>query len=197
MDNYAIMLNAAKKHFCTYDPEKIVKNSPAWLRDGMICTCFLGEDVEVQIGTGEISVGGRPANFCEALTVFDWLCDRKENAWALWEYCPITSLPGVLVSGGGLVMRTAELAAKIDQDPAAFEKICRALGGAPMLTGDIAYELPVFPDMGMAVKFYRSDEDFPASLTFLWDKNILQFIRYETVYYLAACVRERLEKASP
>ncbi len=195
MDNYAIALQNAKRHFCTYDPQKLVAQSPAWLRDGKICTCFLGEDVEIEVGTGEITVGGQPANFCQALTVFDWLCDRKKDAWALWEYCPITSLPGVLVSGSGLVIRTDALAEKIDRNPEAFERACRALGGAPMFTADIAYELPVFPDMGMALKFYHADEDFPASLTFLWDQNILCFIRYETVYYLASCVRDRLEKA--
>ncbi len=193
MNNYDIMLGNAQRHFCTYDPEKIVAKTPAKLQDGYICTFFLGEEVQVELGTGRMTVGGRPASFCEALTVFDWLCDRQENAWADWEYCPVSSLPGVLVSGSGLSMNTDALAARIDQDPEGFHRACRALGGAPMGTGDIAYELVVFPDVGMALKFYHSDEEFPASLTFMWDKNILQFIRYETVYYLAACVARRVK----
>ena len=54
--------------------------------------------------------------------------------------------------------------------------------------------LPVFPGVSMCLKFYFADEEFPPQLTFLWDKNMLQFVRYETVYYIAGCIRERLLK---
>ena len=55
-------------------------------------------------------------------------------------------------------------------------------------------ELMAFADLPVRLKFYFADEEFPASLTVLWDKNILDFIRYETVYYLAACLFSRLSQ---
>ncbi len=133
------------------------------------------------------------ADFCESLTIFDWLCDRKEGAQAAREFCPVSSLPGVLVSGNGLVMNLAELAARIDRDPDAFCAACEAMGGKPTGAGDLGFEIMAFPDLPMQIKFYHSDEEFPASMTLLWDKNTLEFIRYETVYYLAGCLRKRLD----
>ncbi len=192
MTNYDIMLQNAKKRFCTYDPRKLVEGIPAWLREGKICTCFLGEEVEVELGTGEISVGGRPANFCEALTIFDWLCDARPDASAAWEFCPITSLPGIFVRGSGLTMNFTALAEKFDQNPAAFAAAVENVSGKPLPLGDMGCQIMAFPNLPLQLKFYHADEDFPASITPLWDKNILQFIRYETIYYLAGCLRERL-----
>jgi hypothetical protein len=44
------------------------------------------------------------------------------------------------------------------------------------------------------LKFYHSDEDFPAGLTFLWDENTLQFIHYETVFYIAGFLARTILK---
>ncbi len=193
MNNYDVMRRAAEARFRTYDLNKILENPHAFLENDAVCTTFLGEPVRVDIHTGAVTVGGRPGNFGETLTIFDWLCDRKENARAAWDFCPVSSLPGVLVSGSGLVMNCDALAAKIDRAPVSFLCACQALGGKPTGAGDIGYELMAFPDMPLQIKFYHADEDFPASMTLLWDKNTLRFIRYETVYYLAGCLRQRLD----
>ncbi len=192
MDNYAIMRRAAEARFCTYDLNKILENPYVFRENNHICTTFLGEPVCIDIHTGAVTVGGRPGNFGETLTIFDWLCDRKPGAVASREFCPVSSLPGVLVSGSGLVMNLSALAAKADKDPTAFVRACEALGGKPTGAGDIGFELLAFPDLPVQVKFYHSDEEFPASMTLLWDKNILQFIRYETVYYLAGALQSRI-----
>ncbi len=194
MDNYAIALEAAKKYFCTYDMEKVATKSGITHTQTHFYTTFLGEKVEVEKKTGEVFVGGRPADFGEGLTIFDWLCDRKDYARASFAFCPVSSLPGVLVSGGNLVMNFDALADKIDKTPEKFTKVCKALGGTEVEAGDIGFQIMAFPDLPVLLKFYCSDEEFPASLHMMWDKNILQFIRYETVYYLASCLRRRLEK---
>ena len=54
--------------------------------------------------------------------------------------------------------------------------------------GDIGFEFPVFQDIKVILKFYHADEEFPASLTLLWDANLLQFVFYETVFYIAGCL---------
>ncbi len=193
MNNYDVMRRAAEARFCTYDLNKIMENFYVFRENDHICTTFLGEPVRIGIHTGALTVGGRPGNFGETLTIFDWLCDRKPGAVASGEFCPVSSLPGVLVSGGNLVMNLDALAAKVDQDPAAFLRACEALGGEPTGAGDMGFEILAFPDLPLQVKFYHADDEFPASMTLLWDKNTLQFIRYETVYYLAGCLRQRLD----
>lgn len=51
--------------------------------------------------------------------------------------------------------------------------------------GDIGFQFPLFVYLSVILKFYHSDEDFPASITQLGDKNLLRYIYYETVFYIA------------
>ncbi len=193
MDNYAVARQAAEARFCQYDHDKILQNPYVFRQSNQICTTFFSEAVRVGLETGRITVGEHLADFCETLTIFDWMCDRKEGAQAAWKFCPVNSLPGVLLSGGTLVMNFGALAAKIDKAPERFLAACKAMGGRPIPLGDIGMELMAFPDLPMQIKFYHADEEFPASMTLLFDRNTLQFIRYETVYYLAGCLRSRLD----
>lgn len=63
------------------------------------------------------------------------------------------------------------------------------------MAGDMGFQINAFPDLPLQMKFYGSDQEFSPSLTLLFDANILQFIRYETVYYLSGCLIRRLEAA--
>jgi hypothetical protein len=89
-------------------------------------------------------------------------------------------------------MTSQKLADAIDKAPEQFEKACNQMGGKKRQTGDIGYEIDIFQGISVLLKFYFSDGEFPAHITFLWDKNILQFIRYETVYYVAAVLQKRI-----
>ena len=190
MDNYDIMRREAEARFRGYDHD-LLAGKPG-VTEGKTClrTVFLGKTVEVDKKTGRVFFPEerRPAGFGETLTVLDWLCDRKEYAAAANQFAPVSSLPGVLVSGGNLVMNGGPLAEKADKNPDAFRQACESLGGTPVNIGDMGYQFHAFPDLPMQLKFYFSDEEFPASITLLWDHNTLQFIRYETVYYLAGCL---------
>lgn len=95
---------------------------------------------------------------------------------------------------GGLVMEHPSLAAKINSAPERFCQACRMLGGQPVPLGDLGFQLPVFPDLAMQLKFYHADEEFPPTLTLMWDRNTLDFVRYETVYYIASALSFRLER---
>lgn len=194
MDNYATMQEAARRRFLTYEPAIFHNKTEAVPEKDRLTTCFLGETAEISLETGVITLGGRPANFGESMCLYDWLCDGKGEARVSGEFAPVSSLPGVMVRGNGLTIGTASAAKRVEDDPQSFDKICISLGGTRRQVGDIAYEIPLFSDLTVLLKFYFSDEEFPASLVLLWDKNILQYIRYETVYYLADCLLSRLER---
>ena len=80
----------------------------------------------------------------------------------------------------------------VRQDPEKFRSACIALGGNPIDMGDIGFRFSVFADLPVILKFYHADEDFPASITLLWDANMLQFVLYETVFYIAGCLLEAI-----
>lgn len=194
MDNYARSLEAARQHFLEYDSALLAKRPGMGASGPYLTTCFLGADTRIARETGKVTFSRDgfetfwEANYTEALSVYDWLCDRRPDAAASGEFCPVGSLPGVYVGGSGLSMTGGTLAEKIDKSPLAFSRALGAMGGTPVPLGDMGFRLPVFPDLPMCLKFYHGDEDFPPSLTFLWDRNTLRFVRYETVYYIAGCL---------
>ncbi len=194
MNHYQQMKEAARRRFLTYDPG-VYREKPGVIRgDNEIFTPFLGQMARISQKTGEITFPTGKADFGAALCLYDWLCDGQPAAVPGGEFCPVSSLPGVWVRGSGLTMDTRGLAAGIEEDPAAFRRACESLGGTGVALGDLGFRIPVFADMSMVVKFYHGDGEFPPSCVLLWDRNILQYIRYETVYYLAGCLLRRLEE---
>lgn len=192
MDNYALMQESARKRFLTYEPTSFAGRKDIAVSKEVIQTQFLGENAKISLKTGKITVSDHDADFLETMCLYDWLCDGKPNAKASGDYAPVSSLPGVMVRGNGLTIDTCALAQQATENPATFEDACTSMGGKRRQMGDISYEIPLFADLTAVVKFYFPDDEFPASLVLLWDKNILQYIRYETVYYLATCLLRRL-----
>ena len=94
-DNYEISLQSAMKRFCSYDMAVLSNKSGVTDTGEYLQTHLFGLGIKICKKTGEVTVNGQTADFCEALSVFDWLCDRKENAKASGEFCPVSSLPGV------------------------------------------------------------------------------------------------------
>lgn len=197
MDNYLVARDRARADFLQRDHSSLDKK-PGVRRDSEgLHFRFLGTMTTVNMQTGKITFQWEDkiweADFSETVSVYDWLCDSKPQAIASGEFCPVYSLPGVYVGGSGLSMSPQKLAETIDREPDLFSGACEALGGRSLLFGDKSYEIPVLPGLTMALKFYHRDEDFPPSLTILWDKNTLQFVRYETIYYIAGALCQRLE----
>ena len=192
MNNYERMLDAARMRCSGYDMALLAAKPGVEDRGAYLRTSFFTQEVLVHKETAAVTVDGRPADFGEGLSVYDWLCDRKPGAAASGEYCLVSSLPGVVVSGSGLNMAMPILAEKIHCNNAGFISCMEAMGGERICLGDLGYRLAIFPDFSMALKFYFGDEEFQPELTLLWDKNALQFVRYETLYYIAGCLRNRL-----
>lgn len=192
-NNYLTMMHAAMARFCSYDGEAFAQKAGVTVDENSVTTRFFGMLTQISRQTGAVTVGGRPADFCETLSVLDWLCDSAPQAVPAGRYCPVGSLPGIFVRGGGLSMDCTALAQKIQARPACFRQAVEAMGGNVLPLGDRGAEIPVFPGLFLRIKSYESDGEFPASLTLLWDENILSFVRYETVYYLAETLQKCMD----
>ena len=59
-------------------------------------------------------------------------------------------------------------------------------GAEPFPVGDAAFVLRIFPFLPMVFQFWEGDEEFPPQIRLLWDSNMLSFVRYETIWYIAA-----------
>ena len=193
-DNYAIQAEDARLRFLTYDQTAMpVRKDAEFLH-----LPFCGSEYRISRSDGHVfrQIGGdwRSADsHGEVLTIFDYLCDAKPDRAAAGEFVSMASLGGHI--HGGLASSSGPLERAIDRCPDAFRRACEALGGTEAPGGDICFDLDLFPDLPVRLRFWHADEDFPPSLDLLWDRNTLQFLRYETTWFAAGVLRSRIREA--
>lgn len=192
-DNYALQAEAARKLFLTYDQTGL----PAEMDEVYLYLRFCGSDYRICRADGHIfrRTGGQwlPADtHGEVLTIFDYLCDAKPGRASTGEFVSMASLGGHVHTG--LASASGPLERAIDADPDRFRQVCEALGGKAGQGGDLCFDLDLFPDLPLRLRFWHSDEEFPPALDLLWDKNSLQFLRYETTWFAAGVLRRRISE---
>ena len=45
------------------------------------------------------------------------------------------------------------------------------------------------------LRFWEADDEFPAQLQFLWDRNSMRYLTYETSFYTHGAILDRLLEA--
>ncbi|MBE6944127.1 MAG: DUF3786 domain-containing protein [Ruminococcaceae bacterium] len=187
MDNYEISRNRAQDYFLNFDQKTIIERWDLQHDTDYLYVDFVGRPYRVSRKTGKIDrlFDGKEAGFSEVLSIFDLLCHRGKDPFLTGRYAPVNSLRGCPVSVGVDTEFYGKTANFFDREPLLFDAACHNLGGISIAMGDIGFTFRIFDEMQVILKFYHSDEDFPASLTFLWDENTLNFIYYETVFYIA------------
>ena len=190
-DNYALQADFARRLFLERDQTAM----PAQADNDFLYLTFAWAEYRISRTDGHIfrlhqGTWGSADSHGETLTLFDYLCDAKPNRTASGEFATVAALGSYVHQG--LSIHSDDLERAIDADPERFCRTCRRLGGVPIPGGDYAFTLKLLPDLPMALRFWCSDEEFPPKLDLLWDKNTLQYLRYETVWYAAGVVRRRL-----
>lgn len=207
MNNYEITKEKSRPEFLKYDQEEMIRRFGLEHDEEYLYLDFCGDRYRIHRAAGvvEKSAGGKkdfqagtePGNYEEALSIYDMLCYSKPDAALSGRWSLINSLPGVGQNNGlgDNVMIACEK--EIDEHPDEFRRACVELGGKEVDMGDIGYEIPVFPFFPMRLRFYYSDEEFPASLSVLFDEKTLLFMHYETAHYVRGCllkaVREKMK----
>lgn len=196
MDNYQVSRDRAQAYFLNFDQQALIRQWDLHHDGAALYLTFFGRSYAICRKTGAITCGGAQAGFEETLTIFDLLCHEGKNKTAAGIFAPVNSLKGAAKGAGVETDFYRSYADAFDRAPKAFSAACLALGGVPVSMGDLGFRFTMFRDLDVILKFYHSDEDFPASITLLWDKNLLDFMFYETVFYAAGhllgCIKQQM-----
>ena len=134
------------------------------------------------------------AGFNDAMTVFDVLCDSKPYCRLSGKFCTVNMLKGTVHGsrpGGSMFRKEAEkFTGRVEE----LRTACEKLNGTKEKVGDVSYRLELFPFLPVILQFWDADDEFPASMQFLWDENVLDFLHYETLYYAMGSLLRRLER---
>lgn len=198
MSNYDLQLLQAQRGFLRYDLDEIAARFRLDADEAFLYLPFLGRLHRISRISALVEVQEKgtwqSAGFHTGMTFFDLLTNPDGIPILSGQWCAHASLNSV--QGGtlkGELALSPELAAPFAGKCTKLRQVCESLGATPAEKGDYACILPLFPWFSVLLRFYEADEDFPAQLMLLWDKYTTRYLRYETTFYTAHAVLDRLQ----
>lgn len=200
VSNYEITKRRMARSFTRYDQAEMIRKFHLAQDEEYLYIRFLNRPYRIHRAEGTAAwsedgfASSVEAGFNEAMTLYDVLCNAKEGCAPAGEFVSL----GCLVNAaskpeqdGSLTGRQARL---FDHREAELSRACERLGGVKFGKGDVAYRLPLFDFLPVALQFWNSDDEFPASLRLLWDRNVLDYMHFETAWYAAGHLLDRLQE---
>ncbi len=199
MSNYETTKRTAARAFLQYDQEAMAGKFGLSGDAAYLYIDFLARAYRVgrRDGLIEKNEGGQfaEAGFEEAMTIYDILGYAREGCSLTGEFVNFQNFSSVQGGsmagsiGGGMFQRAVQ---GFDCRCPDLRRACERLGGVPSGSGDVSYRIPMFDFFPALFRFWESDEEFPASANILFDRNAPQYMHYETMWYAASCLLQRL-----
>ncbi len=195
-DNYKRVLEKWRLDFLGWDQEALCRKVGLETFDGdVIRLDYFGIPHEIVRKTGRIRVPGRPAyepSFDEAMAIYNFLYYAKPGAVNSGEWVPFRDVKDAGIFEGAFERQVLEPSARrFAGRPEAFLEAGRRLGYEHLPYGDAAFLVPAFFCVPLQAIFWDGDEEFPAKMNLLFDKNVTSFLHPESVVMLGAeCMRQ-------
>jgi hypothetical protein len=201
-NNYEIARNQMRPLFLTFDQQEMIRKFRLNHDADYLYIRFCGRPYRISRTSGIVEwsedgfVSCTEGDFNESMTVYDVLCYSRPELSLSGEYAPSSSLPGLVYTGmqAGSSFSSHRTEIWFDSHFDLLEQACKALGGVPEGKGDLAYRIPLFDFLPVRFSFWRADEEFPPEIRLLWDKNVLNYMHFETLFYAAGHLLGRMEE---
>ena len=200
LSNYESMRNKMRGEFLKYDQERMVRRFPLESDGNYIYIEFMLRRYRIGRRTGvvEWSCDGflfaNEADYDESMTIYDLLCFPSDGRALSGRYCPVNRLEGTVVSAGSGSEMFQRAADRFNGRSGELRRACLTFGGNAGMSGDVAVKIYPFSFLPVILQFWDADEEFPAKLKFMVDENILQFMHYETIFFMLGHIVRRLEE---
>ncbi len=201
ISNYEKMKNDMADVFLKYDQEKMIRKFGLGQDNDYLYIRCLEREYRIHRRNGQVSwsrdgfLTEEKTDYNESMTIYDVLCCSKEGCHLAHEWVNVKSLSGIR---GGTLEKGSDFfedAGKyFDGKIDALIRACEKLEGKKLEKGDAAYELYLFPFLPLILRFWESDEEFPASLQILVDRHILDYMHYETLMFAISHVLRRVRE---
>lgn len=201
ISNYEITKRQMQKEFLKYDQENMIRKFHLKHGRDFLYIRFVGKEYRIGRKDGVVSGSAddfrtsQEAGYNEAMTIYDVLCYSREDCCLSGEFVSMQSLSSVM--GGSKPVGSGLFAGKLplfDHREKALAAACESLGGTKAGKGDVAYQLPLFDFLPVVFQFWNSDEEFPPGLQLFTDKNMLDYMHYETVWFAVSHLLDRIEE---
>ena len=197
--NYEKMAEGARAYFLKMDQEAMIGRWMLEHDEDRLYVTYFGERMAIDRHTGMLiplepeGVYRSPDGVNETMALFDLLAYPANRPRAAGRWASISALGGIIGAGHDRTLSHEETAARFQDRCDALARACVRLGGVPEGKGDVSYAIPVFRDFRILFQFWEGDDEFPASIKYLFDENALQFMHYETLWYVMGSLADRLD----
>ena len=195
-DNYALQARQAQQRFLSYDQQTLIRKLDMKADGEYLYIPMLSERYRISRTDGsmerETLSGWVEANsHAEVMTLLDLVCDSREDRHPSGRWQNMSNF-GALFHRSLLEDREDPFARSIQDNPEGFRRACEAMGGTPGPRGDISYAMEVFDGLQILVQFWEEDEEFPPSVTWMWDANALMYLKYETMWFALGMLQKEI-----
>lgn len=200
LSNYEVTRNQMRSEFLKYDQEKMIRKYSLANDSEYLYMEFVKRLYRIDRRTGAVEWSYdafrtcTEADYNESMTIYDVLCYAKDGCSLSGKYCSLNTLKGTVkssVPGGYMFQKTAEsFNGKVNE----LKAVCSVFGEESDLKGDAAFILYPFSFLPVPMQYWEADEEFPASLKFMFDENILDYMHYETIFLMTGHMLERIEE---
>ena len=198
--NYDRQVDIAREIFLTYDQEFLIRKFCLETDETWLYLTYLHMPCRIHRRDGRIELYSNDWAECRSfdtvMTIYDLLCYSQGQLMPpLWgQWCAVGNfvVTGVTNTEGF----TRKFAALFDGRLEELKTACEKLGGQclPSMAGaDLTCRIPVTPFFPVLLQFWAGDEEFPARVLILWDRNADQFLHFETTFYLQGDILQRLK----
>lgn len=197
-DNYKTQTRQAQKLFLNYDQQHLIRKfsleaDDRYLYANMLCQLYRIDRTNGEFEKKVDDTWVDANTHAEVLTLLDLLCDSRDDRFLTGQWRALAAF-GMQFHQNLTENGTDPDALRYDREPERLHRACQALGGEDFPGADIGYAVELLDGLRVGIKFWHSDEDFPAQLRFFWDENALQYIRYETMHFALGLLRRRLRE---
>ena len=194
--NYEILAEEARRRFSSMDMVEVLNRTGIDPQDGYFRIRLLGRGYAVSAEDGTVTRDdGEPSGTTVPMILYDLLGYSQKGASPSGEYTQVQNLARVVstvkYAGQGMHDRNAQ---GMDGKDEQLKAACEKLGGTPWGKGDVSYMIPLTGDLKFVFSFWNSDDEFPASASVLFDKNSLQYMHYETLWYCLGHIFSRIKE---
>lgn len=196
VSNYDRMAADASRIFLTYDQDEILTRWPLRHDEAFLYVNYIGREHRIDRGTGLVYLGENQAGFDTTLAILDMVCSSKGTPHATGQWLTLQQMTSA--AGAGPVSMDTYLRelAPFAGHPDRLDAACRKIGGTPVKGGDVSSRIPVFDDFPIWLQYWDADDEFPASLSILWDSTTPQHLKYETLWYVMGDVIRLITEAA-
>ena len=186
------LLRESKERFLTYDQEEMIQRFDLKHDNDYIYIRFLDLEYRIDRKTGDLLQAERLADSTEMAAVFELLTKSAAapspvGTWAsIAQLCTNTTTTDL--------DKYARRLAPFEDHPEKLREVCEKLGGTPGSKGDINYIIPVFDNIPVWFQYWEKDDEFPASVQFLWDSSITAHFRWATLWNIMDCIVKRMNE---